>query len=160
MSTPSLEQPLPSITSTGKCPTLKCIVKGSKMSNHVLSWYRQTEGNGIEFLVSAGIRITQLMEKALQKDWSLSLKSLQIPSLWLSGMQKRVMRACTTVQCGTPTSTSLDKAQRSRCRAGEHFFSWFSLWSTLNNVINIPFSYLYCFFISNNSKECTWSQQG
>ncbi|XP_077343656.1 immunoglobulin kappa light chain-like [Lithobates pipiens] len=52
MSTPSLEQPLPSISSTGKSPTLKCIMKVSKVSNHVLSWYRQTEGNGIQFLVS------------------------------------------------------------------------------------------------------------
>ncbi|KAM5145619.1 immunoglobulin kappa light chain-like [Mantella aurantiaca] len=52
MSAPSLEQTLPSITSTGKSPILKCIMRGSKVANHVLSWYRQTKENGIQFLVS------------------------------------------------------------------------------------------------------------
>ncbi|XP_072286542.1 immunoglobulin kappa light chain-like isoform X2 [Pyxicephalus adspersus] len=49
---PSLHQTLPSITSTGKSPTLKCFMQGSKVSNHVLSWYRQTKEDGIQFLVS------------------------------------------------------------------------------------------------------------
>ncbi|XP_068105645.1 immunoglobulin kappa light chain-like [Hyperolius riggenbachi] len=52
MSPPSLEQTLPSITTAGKNPTLRCILRGSKVSNHVLSWYRQTEEREIQFLVS------------------------------------------------------------------------------------------------------------
>ncbi|XP_075043273.1 immunoglobulin lambda-1 light chain-like isoform X2 [Mixophyes fleayi] len=48
----SLEQSLPSITTAGKNPTLRCIMRGSNISSHVLSWYHQKPSNDIQFLVS------------------------------------------------------------------------------------------------------------
>ncbi|XP_053330033.1 immunoglobulin kappa light chain-like [Spea bombifrons] len=49
---PSLEQPLPSITTAGRNPTLTCLMKGSKTSDHVVYWYRQKQDRQIQFLVS------------------------------------------------------------------------------------------------------------
>ncbi|KAG8448367.1 hypothetical protein GDO86_015452 [Hymenochirus boettgeri] len=49
---PQLEQAFPSITTAGKNPTVRCILKGSVVSHHVLSWYRQIKGTEIQFLVS------------------------------------------------------------------------------------------------------------
>ncbi|CAH2314892.1 immunoglobulin alpha-2 heavy chain-like isoform X1 [Pelobates cultripes] len=49
---PSLEQPIPSITTAGRNPTVRCIMSGSKIANHVMSWYRQKTEREIQFLVS------------------------------------------------------------------------------------------------------------
>ncbi|KAM4663401.1 immunoglobulin kappa light chain-like [Discoglossus pictus] len=49
---PSLEQPQPSIMTAGKNPTVRCIMRGSKVSHHVLSWYYQKDGKEMQFLVS------------------------------------------------------------------------------------------------------------
>ncbi|XP_069463308.1 immunoglobulin lambda-1 light chain-like [Ambystoma mexicanum] len=49
---PSLIQPLPSITTAGKHPTITCSMKGSSVTDHVLSWYKQPTNQRLTFLVS------------------------------------------------------------------------------------------------------------
>ncbi|KAJ1079941.1 hypothetical protein NDU88_000164 [Pleurodeles waltl] len=49
---PTLMQPLPSITTAGRHPKITCSLSGSSVTDHVLSWYKQPNHQGLSFLVS------------------------------------------------------------------------------------------------------------
>ncbi|XP_078524559.1 immunoglobulin kappa light chain-like [Lissotriton helveticus] len=49
---PTLMQPLPSITTGGRHPKITCSLSGSSVTDHVLSWYKQPDHQGLSFLVS------------------------------------------------------------------------------------------------------------
>nr|XP_006014165.2 PREDICTED: tyrosine-protein phosphatase non-receptor type substrate 1-like [Latimeria chalumnae] len=49
---PVLRQPYPSKTSSGKNPEIECLMENEKLDHFVMSWYKQSEGQGPIFLFS------------------------------------------------------------------------------------------------------------